>query len=232
MIESPPALTLIASAPRPTEAQIAAFQGVETAHIADAMGGTAAMDTTISPLGFGRDLPTFAAGPALVCDSGPSDIIATLGAIEHMFPGDILVHAAHGNQKCATIGDQVSGMLKNAGAAAFVTDGPMRDYEGIVKTGLPCWCTGLNPNSPSANGPGVTATSAVVGGRHVSTGDMIVCDLNGVVVVPFARIDDVIAKVAEVKRMEEELAAKVRDGFREPLDTRKMLAEGRAVVIY
>ncbi|MBP0481673.1 RraA family protein [Sagittula salina] len=231
MIEVPPALTLIASAPRPTDAQIAAFQGVETAHVADAMGGTAAMDASVAPLGFGQDLPSFAAGPALVCDSGPADILATLAAVERLVPGDILVHAAHGTRTCATIGDQISGMLKNAGAAAFVTDGPMRDYEGIVKTGLPCWCAGLNPNSPSVSGPGVTGTAAVVGGRHVSTGDMIVADLNGVVVVPFDRIDEIIGKIAEVKRLEEDLAEKVRAGFREPLDTRGMLAEGRAVEI-
>lgn len=228
MIEAQAALTLVTGAPRPTPEQIAAFQGVETAHIADAMGGTAALETRIEPLGFGRDLKTFAAGPALVCDSGPADIMATLAAIETLHPGDIVMHAAHGNQSCATIGDQVSGMLANAGAAAFVTDGPMRDYEGIVKTGLPCWCTGLNPNSPAANGPGTCGGTAVIGGRQVATGDMVVCDLNGVVVIPFARIDEIIARVAEVKRLEDELAAKVRAGFRQPLDLATMLAEGRA----
>lgn len=231
MIQEPAALTIVAKTPRPTAAQIAAFDGVETAHICDAMGGIAAMDTRIEPLGFGRDLPVFAAGPAMVCDSGPSDIMGTLGAIQRLTPGDIVVHAAHGHQGCATIGDQISGMLKNAGAAAFVTDGPMRDYDGIVATGLPCWCTGLNPNSPAANGPGATATTAVVGGRQVATGDMIVADLNGVVVIPFARIDAVIAAVAEVKRLEEELAVKVRDGFCTPLDVDAMLADGRAVQV-
>lgn len=228
MIEEQAALTLVRNTPRPTEAQIAAFQGVETAHICDAMGGTAALDTRIEPLGFGRDLPVFAAGPALVCDSGPADIMATLAAIETLVPGDIVLHAAHGNQSCATIGDQVSGMLKNAGAAAFVTDGPMRDYDGIVATGLPCWCTGLNPNSPAANGPGVCGATAVVGGRQVASGDMVVCDLNGVVVVPFARIDEVIAKVAEVKALEDGLAEKVRAGFKQPLDIAAMLASGKA----
>ena len=27
--------------------------------------------------------------------------------------------------------------MKNAGAAGFVTDGPLRDYPGIVEVGLP-----------------------------------------------------------------------------------------------
>jgi len=228
MIEEPPRLSLYTNTPRPTQAQIDAFAGVETAHICDALGGIAAMSTDIGPLGFGRDLPVFAAGPALVCDSGPGDIVATLAAVEHLTPGDIVVHVGHGFQGCAVAGDQVCGMLRNAGAAALVSDGPVRDYDGIVGTGLPVWCTGLNSNSPATTGPGVMGTSAVVGGRPVATGDMIVADINGVAVVPFAMIDAVIAKVAEVRQMEEELAARVKTGFRAPLDTAAMLADGRA----
>ncbi len=231
MIEEPPALTLLTKAPRPTQAQIDAFVGVETAHVCDALEGIAAMVTDVAPLGFGRDLPVFAVGPALVCDSGPGDIIATLAAIEHLTPGDVLVHAGHGFQGCATAGDQVCGMLRNAGAAGYVSDGPMRDYDGIVATGLPSWCTGLNSNSPTVTGPGIMGGAAVVGGRHVATGDMIVADINGVSVVPFARIDEVIAKIAEVKRLEEELAERVTAGFRTPLDTAAMVESGRAVLV-
>ncbi|SMX41670.1 RraA family protein [Maliponia aquimaris] len=231
MIGEPPKLTLIKGTPRPTAAQIAAFQGVETAFLCDAMGGLGAMHTSIGPIGFGRDLDCRAAGPALVADSGPGDIIATLAAVHRLTPGDILVHAAHGHQGCATIGDQLSGMLKNAGAAGFVTDGPMRDYAGIVAAGLPSWCTGLNPNSPFTSGPGTLGGSAVVGGCQIATGDMIVADRNGVVVIPFAQIDKVLARLKDVARLEAELEAKVKAGFRDPLDLDAMLADGTAVEI-
>jgi len=231
MIEEPPRLTLIKGAPRPTAEQIAAFQGVETAFLCDAMNGMGAMHTAIGPLGFGRDLACAVAGPALVADSGPGDLIATLAAVVRLTPGDVVVHVAHGHQTCATIGDQLSGMLKNAGAAGFVTDGPMRDYEGIVAVGLPSWCSGLNPNSPHASGPGTLGGSAVVGGCHVSTGDMIVADRNGVVVIPFAQIDQVISRIAEVARLEKELEARVKDGFCAPLDLEAMLAEGSAIEV-
>jgi 4-hydroxy-4-methyl-2-oxoglutarate aldolase len=232
MIEEPPALTIIASAPRPTEAQIKAFEDAESAQVCDALGGTAAMATEIGPLGFGRDLPSRIFGAVAVADNRPGDLLATLAAVEHIFPGDILVHAAHGHQGCATVGDQVSGMLRNAGAAGLVTDGPVRDYEGIVTTGLPIWCTGLNPNSPSTNGPGIVGGCAIVGGRRVCTGDIIVADMTGVAVVPHDRIDEVIGKLAEVKRLEAELAVRVKDGFRTPLDTPQMVKDGKAVVVY
>ncbi len=231
MIGEPPKLTIISGAPRPTDAQIAGFQGVETAFLCDAMGGMGAMETRVAPIGFGRDLECRVAGPALVADSGPADIIATLAAVHRLTPGDVVVHAGHGNQDRATIGDQLSGMLKNAGAAGFVTDGPMRDYEGIVAAGLPSWCTGLNPNSPCTSGPGTLGGRAVVGGCAVATGDMIVADRNGVVVIPFDQIDTVLERLKEVTALEAELEARVKDGFCAPLDIDAMLADGSAVEV-
>lgn len=230
MIEEPPLLTLHRKAARPGAEQIAAFQGVPTGFVCDAMNGLGALDAAISPIGGGRDYDCTAAGPALIADNGPREILATLAAVHELKPGDIVLAAFNGYQGCSAAGDQLMGMMKNAGAAGFVTDGPMRDYEGIVEVGLPAWCTGLNPNSPYANGPAQVGGSAMIGGQRVSTGDMIVADRNGVVVVPFARIDAVIAKLDEVRQLEADLEARVGAGFRTPLDLDDMIAQGRAVV--
>lgn len=230
MIEEPAILTLIKDAPRPTQAQIDAFQGIPTGFVCDAMMGKGALATAIGPIGFGRDYDCVAAGPALVADNGPAEILATLAAVSMVQKGDVVVAAFDGYQGCSASGDQLMGMMKNAGAAGFVTDGPMRDYEGIVEVGLPAFCAGLNPNSPYANGPGTVGGAAMVGGMHIATGDMIIADRNGVVVVPFAEIDTVIAKLEEVKVMEDELEAKVASGFCAPLDLDTMVAEGKAVV--
>ncbi|MFW2542221.1 RraA family protein [Primorskyibacter sp. 2E107] len=230
MIEEPPFLTLIKTAPRPTQAQIDAFKGLPTGFICDAMNGKGALDTAIGPIGFGRDYDCTACGPALVADNGPAEILATLAAVSMIKPGDVVVAAVDGHQGCSASGDQLMGMMKNAGAAGFVTDGPMRDYEGIVDVGLPAFCTGLNPNSPYGSGPGTVGGAAVVGGSRIATGDMIIADRSGVVVVPFEEIDRVLAKLEEVKAMEAELEAKVASGFCAPLGLDALVAEGKAVV--
>jgi 4-hydroxy-4-methyl-2-oxoglutarate aldolase len=49
------------------------------------------------------------------------------------------------------------------------------------------------------------------------------------VVVPFARIDEVAKGIERVKAVEDELEAKVKEGFRDALDIEAMLADGRAV---
>jgi 4-hydroxy-4-methyl-2-oxoglutarate aldolase len=147
-----------------------------------------------------------------------------------MQPGDIIVAAVHGYQGCSASGDQFCGMLKNKGAAGFVTDGEMRDYEGIVEVGLPAWCTGLNANSPFSNGPGAVGYGAVVGGCQIESGDMIVADRNGVVVVPFNRIDAVIEALEKVKELEVTLEARVASGYCEMPAIEAMLRDGSAVV--
>lgn len=70
MIEEPPLLTINNNLRRPTEAQIEAFQGVQTGFVVDALLGRGALSYDIGPIGEGRDIDCVAAGPALTADCG------------------------------------------------------------------------------------------------------------------------------------------------------------------
>jgi 4-hydroxy-4-methyl-2-oxoglutarate aldolase len=212
MIEEPPLLRIKANRNRPTAEQIAAFQGVPTSFVCDAMDGAGSL-TGIAPIGEGRDLACVATGPAITAGNGPADLLACLAALSLVQEGDIVISSVSGHQGSAAAGDRVCGMARNAGAAGFVTDGPMRDYAGIVEAGLPVWCTGLNPASPYGNGPGTVGHPVQLGGQSVATGDMIVADRDGVLVVPFDRIDHVIEKLEAVKAAEAALDAQVQGGL-------------------
>lgn len=223
MIETPPALTVKTPSRRPSAAQIAAFQNVPSCFVADAMYGAGAI-VGVRPLGEGRDLRCVAAGPALTVDCGPGDILALLCALKFIQESDIVVSAFGGHDKVAAAGDRVTGMMRNNGAAGFVTDGPMRDYDGLVAAGLPAWCAGLNPGSPNGTGPGRIGLPIQIGGREVETGDMIVADRDGVVVVPFEEIDRVLAHLATVRKLEAALDAEVEAGLKLPPDIAAFLA--------
>lgn len=224
MIEEPKSLTIKRPDRRPSELQIAAFQGVPTGFVVDAMYGGGALSPQIKPLGDGRDFAGHVAGPALTVDNRPSDILALLGALVFVQAGDVVVNAFAGFQGCAAAGDRVTGMMKNQGAAGFVTDGPMRDYAGLVGVGLPVWCTGLNPDSPFATGPGKIGLPVQIGGRQVETGDMVIADRDGVVVVPFAMIDNVIERLAQVTELETALDLEVAAGLGVPGDIEELVA--------
>lgn len=223
MIEEPPILKIKRPNRRPTQAQIDAFQGVPTGFVCDAMDGLGAMDKAIQALGASEGMAHKAAGPALTIYNGPADILANLAALKFVQKGDILVSCVDGFQGCATVGDRITGMAKNCGAAGFVTDGPMRDFEGVVKVGLPSWCTGLNPNSPYTKGPGTVGFGVHIGGRQVETGDMIVADRDGVVVVPFDQIEAVLERLDAIKALETALDKDVEEGLKVPQATLDLL---------
>ncbi len=229
MIEAPPTLTIKTTLRRPTKAQIAAFQNVPTGFVVDALLGGGALSSSIQPIGGGRDLRCVAAGPALTADCGAADVLATFAALKSIRDGDVLVSAFAAHSGCAAAGDRLVGMMKNNGAAGFVTDGPVRDYDGIVPVGLPVWCTGLTPASPHMTGPGSVGFPVQIGGQEVETGDMIVADRDGVVVVPFERLDDVIKNLTRIAEMEASLDADVTAGLKIPDWVEAYLASDKTV---
>lgn len=222
MIEKPPQLTVKRPVRRPTSSQIAAFQNVPTSFVVDALMGGHTLDRRIRPL---AETQHFAvAGPALTAENGPGSLLALLGALDFVQAGDVIVNAVAGYQGCAALGDRVAGFAKNAGAAAIVTDGPARDYPGLREVGLPIWCTGLCPNTPHDQAPGRIGLPLTLGGQAVDTGDMIVADFDGVVVVPFEKIDPIIAKLEIVKELEAKLDAELQNGLAVPPSIKTLLA--------
>ena len=229
MIEDPPLLKIKKTRNRPTKAQIDAFQGIPTGFVVDAMYGRGALIKTIYPVA-GLSAGGSVAGPALTADNGPADILASLAALHYLQPGDVLVAGFDGHQGCAAAGDRLCGMIKNAGGIAFITDGPVRDLEGLKEVGLPLWATGLTPASPFSSGPGVVGFPVQIGGQQISSGDMVVADSDGVVVVPFAEIDVVIDRLRRIQTLESERDQQVAEGLTVPQNVLEILHSKRTLL--
>jgi 4-hydroxy-4-methyl-2-oxoglutarate aldolase len=213
VIDDAPKLTTNTLMLRPDPRQVAALQGLPTGHLVDALGGAGGLDYRIKPVV--PEQATFC-GPAITCDCGPADNLGVLGTLPHLQAGDVIVAACAAHVGCAVVGDLVLGMARNGGAVAFVTDGCVRDVPGIRGVGLPCFAVGVTPNSPAREGPATVGFPIVLAGVAVRTGDLLVGDQDGVVVVPFERIDAVIANLERVRAAEAELEAKVKGGLRVP----------------
>jgi 4-hydroxy-4-methyl-2-oxoglutarate aldolase len=224
MLDDPPLLTVKRPSRRPTKAQIDAFTGAMTGNVADCLGGRGAMAHFIKP----HD-PSIAVtcGPALTCFAYPADNLGVIAATHLAQPGDVIVCANDAYTTTALVGDLVCGMMKNKGVAALVTDGMIRDQIGIEPWRLPVFHQGVTPNSPAKTGPGTVGLPITIGGVTVETGDMIVCDRDGVVVVPFDRIDEVAAALPKLVAAEGEVEAKVKAGMSEPGYIAEMMASSQ-----
>ncbi|MDE0393055.1 MAG: RraA family protein [Rhodospirillales bacterium] len=228
MLETPPALTVRRTFQRPPREAVAALEGALTGQVADALGGLGALDAAIKPIaGAPPSMQSFV-GTAFPCMNGPADQLGLVGALAYAKPGDVLVVGTEAYLGTAVIGDLMAGMLLNCGVAGLVTDGAVRDTPGIIGVGLPVYCAGVSPNSPQRNGPGTVGLAISIGGATVNPGDVVVGDVDGVVVVPQDALDGVIEHVREIRRMETEVEAKVKDGLTYPDSWRAYLEPGAA----
>lgn len=224
MLDDAPLVTVRRNTPRPTPEQVAAIAGAPTGFVVDALGGRGALGPAVKPV-----IPEQAdfCGVAVTCHCGPADNLALLAALPLLQAGDVVVAASDGYVGTAVVGDLLLQMMKNRGAAAMVTDGAVRDTPGIRGVGLPCFATAVTPDSPAKNGPGTINERIVLAGGTVAPGDIVVGDVDGVVIVPFERIDAVIARLDDVRAAEAEMLAKVEGGLGVPGYIEEMYAAGR-----
>jgi 4-hydroxy-4-methyl-2-oxoglutarate aldolase len=210
MLKDPPLLTIRRNFPRPPRDLIKKLEGAQTGHIVDAMQGRAALDHRIKPVD-----PACAqfAGPAITCQTGADDNLAILAALALAEPGDVIVAAADAFSATAVVGDNVTMMAKNRGVVAIVIDGMARDSYGIVPVGLPVFSRGITPNSCVRSGPGRVGVPIVCGGVAVQPGDAVLGDRDGVVVIPQAQLEGIVAALDDIRRMEEETQKKIRAGM-------------------
>ena len=221
MLHSPPLLTIHRGFRRPDPTLVERFKGAQTSHLVDAMDGRGALDYRIKPL---EPAQSVFAGPAMTAHSYPADIVGMFGALAEARPGDVIVIANDGYTETAVVGDLAVGMMRNKGVAAFVTDGLARDRAGIVATGVPVFCRGISPNSPGGYGKGTVGVPVTLGGVHVLPGDIVVGDADGVVVVPLARAEEVLERLAQVRAAEAKTVQKVAEGMTMPPSMEAILA--------
>src|SRR6201991_101186 len=114
---------------------------------------------------------------------------STRFAIEEMPEGSIAVVSSCGIHDAGTFGDILCARMVRRGVAGLVTDGAMRDLEGVLKTGLPVWCSGIAAPPSVAHLTFVDWQQPIgCGGVAVFPNDILVADQDGAVVIPSAMV--------------------------------------------
>jgi 4-hydroxy-4-methyl-2-oxoglutarate aldolase len=121
------------------------------------------------------------------------------------FPDHVIV-CQPSNRELALMGELSAQTLQARGVLGFVVDGGSRDTELVVQQGFPVFCSFLTPSDivsrwlPDRYGDPVT-----IGAVTISTGDYVLGDRDGVVVIPAALAEEVVSRTEEVVATESEM---------------------------
>lgn len=156
------------------------FREIPATCISDAMDGLRNLDPMIKPLQAQYKI----SGRAFTVRLPAGDNMMLLRAIREAKQGDILVVDAKGFLYTAVAGDFVIGLAATLGLGGIVIDGTIRDILSIKNSGFPVFCKGGTLACSKKIGAGEINVAISSGGAVISSGDIIVGDADGVVVVP------------------------------------------------
>lgn len=193
---------------RPPRSAFEVLLKVTTGNACDAMDRGGAMDWRIKPI----DRSFKSVGTAITVKARPCDNLIVYKALEIAEAGDVIVIAIDGYTGASTWGDLTSLIAKEKNLAGMVTDGLVRDSNGIREVGLPVWAAGTIASSPFKDGPGEVNVPVSCGGILVHPGDVIFGDVDGVVVIPAGRAAEVTKGALAVDASEVQKVKDIKAG--------------------
>lgn len=172
----------------------------------------------------------YALDPAIICQTKASHRLCGSVCTVRVFPGDnLMVHKvldvarpndiveidAQGVRSSnAVLGDIICTKAKHRGIAGFVVDGLVRDIPGIEPLDFPVFSQGATTVGPLHRGPGEINYPISCGGTVVNSGDVLVADAAGIVVIPRDNTEELLQRLeADQDRQQEYLAAVQRGEF-------------------
>jgi RraA family protein len=184
---------------RPSPALVAALAEMVTPHLSDNMSRLCGAAAGLRPMHRAGKL----AGPALTIRAAPGDNLMVHKAIDLAEPGDVLVVDAGGALEQAIIGEIMASWAAKRGVAGFVIDGAIRDVGTLSAGTFPVYARGVTHRGPYKNGPGEINVAVSVGGMVVHPGDIVVGDEDGLLAIPQADADALLAAAREQRKKEE-----------------------------
>ena len=151
-------------------------------------------------------------GPAFTVRCPLGDNTAVTRAVDLAPPGSVIVIDCGGPARTAVWGENATFASQYKGLAGCVTNGAIRDIDAIVATGFPVFASGLSLRGSTKGQPGETDVDIIIGDIVIRPGDFICGDSDGVVVIPSADVDTVIATAKRLQAEEQSRSDRIKAG--------------------
>jgi len=150
-------------------------------------------------------------GRALTVRTYPGDWAKPVEAIDKAKKGDVLVIDA-GGVSPAVWGELATHSAIQKGLSGVVIYGGVRDVPDIRKMKLPVFASVITPQAGEPKGFGEIGVPIVVGGVRVKTGDWVIGDDDGVVVLPKEKAAEYTNRAMDVLERENRIREEIKEG--------------------
>lgn len=136
-----------------------------------------------------------------------------VSAITRSEPGDVIVVANEGRLEMGGWGGLLSIGAMAKGIAGVVVDGACRDVDEARELRFPVFARGSVTRTARGRAYEVSCGEPVViDSVPVRTGDLVLADGTGIVVIAFEHVDEVLQKAEEIVANESAMVAEIRAG--------------------
>jgi 3-hexulose-6-phosphate synthase/6-phospho-3-hexuloisomerase len=186
---------------------LTALSRVSSCNVADAMHKAGVMKNIVPRNPSGMRM----VGRALTVQTAKGDWAKPVEAIDRATEGDIIVIDVGGSD-IAVFGELAAWSCRTKGVVGVVIDGAIRDIDAIRAMGFPAFSRHVAPNAGEPKGFGGIGLEIVCGEQLVRSGDWIVGDDSGIVVIPQERAVEIANRAVDVAEREDRLREEIKQG--------------------
>lgn len=186
---------------------IEALSLVSSCNVSDAMHRGGSIHGIIPRITVG----TKVVGRALTVKTLNGDWAKPVEAIDRAKEGDIIVIDADGGED-AIWGELASWSAVKKKVKGVVVWGAVRDMDEIMKIPFPAFSRYVSSNAGDPKGYGEIGGEIEINGRKIRTGDYIIGDYSGVVVVPEEEAQEIANRSVDVAERENRVREEIKRG--------------------
>jgi 4-hydroxy-4-methyl-2-oxoglutarate aldolase len=134
-------------------------------------------------------------------------------AIDAAEPGDVIIIDNRGDLYNNCWGEILTMGAKMKGVAGVVVDGAARDIDACKEFGFPVYARATVPIIARGRIMEESFNEVIrVGDVQMRPGDIVMADINGVVIIPAERFDEVLEAAAQIQQKEDAMVEELRRG--------------------